>query len=366
MGKDYYKILGVEKNATQEEIKKAFRKKAHQFHPDKETGDEAKFKEANEAYQVLGKEDKRKQYDQYGSTFDQQGGFGGGMNWEDFMQYARQGGAGFQGGGGGFNVDLGDIFGDMFGFGGGRGGRRSGGRDLQTEINVDFKEAAFGVKKKIELNRNSKCSKCHGNGAEPGTPIKDCAPCQGSGRVTRVQQTFLGAMQTQSPCQECSGEGKTFETACSVCSGNGVENRRDAIEIDVPGGVEHGQTIRLTGQGEAAPMGRGAGDLYIVVRVKEHETLKRDGADIHSQLTISYSQATLGDKVDVDTIDGSGKLTIPGGTKSGTKFKLKGKGADRLHSSGRGDHYVEVIINVPKKLNRQQKKALKDLQELGL
>lgn len=363
MGKDYYKILGVEKNASPDEIKQAFRKLAHQHHPDKQGGDEAKFKEINEAYQVLGNPEKRGQYDQFGATFDQQGGFGGGMGWEDFMSRAR--------GGGGFNgfdfggIDLGDIFGDMFGFGGGgRDGRRkSRGSDIQVDFQIDFKESVFGVTKRIELYKAVKCDHCHGNMAEPGTKIVTCLSCDGKGRVTRVQRTFLGNFQTQSVCSDCNGEGKIAEKKCSQCRGQGIVNKKEEIEINVPAGIEAGSTIRFTGKGAAAPYGGSVGDLYVNIRVRKDKKFERRGNDILTKYTIPMKIAALGGEVDIETLEGVVSLKIPAGTQPNTQFRLKGKGVPQMHSSHRGDMYVEAEVEIPRHLSRRQRQLLEEFEE---
>jgi molecular chaperone DnaJ len=360
MGKDYYKILGVEKSASQDEVKKAFRKLAHKYHPDKENGDEAKFKEVNEAYQVLGKPEKRTQYDQFGSTFDQQGGFGGDANWSDFMKYARNGsaqGMNFDFGG----IDLGDIFGDMFGFGGGRGRRaKRHGEDIQVEMQIEFEGAFAGVKKDIELFKVVKCEHCNGNLAEPGTKIKTCETCKGQGSVTRVQQTMLGAFQSNSVCHDCHGDGKIPEVKCSSCNGQGVAKRKEKIELDIPAGIEDGATMRMTGRGNAAPYGGEAGDLYVRVRVQPSNRYVRSGQDVYVKEKISFAKAALGAQLDVKILDGEVDLKVPAGTQPGTRFRLRGKGFPYLQSGGRGDMYVEVEVEVPKKLSRKQKKVLEE------
>lgn len=365
MSKDYYKILGVDKNASNEDVKKAFRKKAHEFHPDKKGGDEAKFKEVNEAYQILGNEQKRKQYDQFGEAAFSGQGFGGtGMNWEDFARAAQ---GGFSGQAGGFNInmeDLGDIFGglgDIFGFGSSHTNQARRGADIQVNLEISFQEAVFGVDKEINLYKVNKCDACHGNGAEPGTPIKECTHCKGSGHITQVQRTILGNFQTRSTCPYCQGQGKTAEKKCTKCSGTGLEKSNSNINIKIPAGIDNGQTIRLNAQGNASAYGNN-GDLYIKIKVKPDSNLKRDGADILSSAEISFSQAALGDKISVLTIDGKITLKIPAGTQSGTIFKLRGKGSYSLHSRSRGDHLVEVVVKTPQRLTRQQKKLFEELQ----
>lgn len=362
MSKDYYKILGVEKSATHDEVKKAFRKLAHKYHPDKESGNEEKFKEINEAYQVVGNEEKRKQFDQYGADFDQQGGFGGGMNWEDYMRQARQGG-------GGVNVDMGDIgdiFGEIFsgfGFGGGGGRTRQQqtGSDIEVRVNLSFKEAVFGIEKELELNKVTSCQRCKGDGAEPGTKVNQCATCQGHGVVEQIQRTILGAMRSRATCPECRGQGQKPEKNCTECTGTGVTKHLTKMKVKIPAGIEEGQAIRISGEGETAAYGGAAGDLYVRVRVEDSKDYTRDGQTIRSSVEISFPQAALGTKVDVETIDGTVDLKIPAGTQSGTILKLKGKGAPRVGGDVRGDHLVTVNIITPKKLSKKEKKLLKDL-----
>ncbi len=366
MSKDYYKILGVEKGASQDEIKKAFRKLAHQYHPDKKTGDEAKFKEVNEAYQVVGDEEKRKKYDQFGSDFDQQGGFGGGANWEDFMR-ATRGGQGGQAGGFNFNfggVDLGDMFGDMFGFGGGRSGgrRQKRGNDVQVDMELQFREAVFGVEKELRLNKNNACDVCTGSGQEPGSKSLTCKECKGQGQTVQVQRTIFGAVQTAVECFLCHGTGQMAEKSCKHCGGKGAMKNESKYTIKIPAGIHDGATIRLDGKGESAGAGGVAGDLYIVVHIRQDGVFQREGNDIFTTIQINYPQAVLGDTVEVDTLEGKKKLSIPEGTASHTKIRLKGLGVPHLRSTGRGDQYVEVIVNVPKKVSRSAKKLLEELK----
>ncbi len=370
MSKDYYNILGVGKTASKEEIKKAFREKAHLYHPDKPGGDEKKFKEINEAYQVLGNDEKRQQYDQFGSDFAQQGGFGGGMGWEDFMRQARQGGGSYS------NVDfdmgdLGDILGEMFGggFGFGGGGRRKSttrGRDIEIDLTLDFKDAVFGSDKQLEMNKLVTCEHCHGNGAEPGTKINACKICDGQGAVRKMQRTILGNIQTMAACSECHGEGKTNEKNCIQCDGQGRKKENVKIEIKVPAGMNNGMSLKMTGQGEAGIKGGKTGDLYIHIHVKPDPDFRREGDDILTQLDISFSQAALGAKVPVKTIDGDVDLKIPSGTQSGKVFILKGRGVTRFQHYGRGDQLVEVIVKTPDKLNKRQKELLEELGKEGI
>ncbi len=362
MSKDYYKILGIEKGASEEEIKKAFRKLAHQYHPDKPGGDEAKFKEVNEAYQVVGNAEKRKQYDQFGADFERQGGFGGGMNWEDFMRATRsQGGsANFDFGG----MDLGDLFGEAFGFGGrSRGGRGRRGNDVQVDVELDFREAVFGVEKEIKLRKKNACPVCAGSGAEPGTSTKTCGTCQGQGQIRRVQQTILGAMQTAVGCSECGGTGSIPEKRCKHCVGTGIVQSESVYQIKIPAGISDGESIRLSSYGEVAGVGGTPGDLYVAVHVRRDDTFERDGFDIHTEAHISYPQAVLGDTLEIETLDGRKKIVIPEGTHSGAQIRLKGLGVPYLQRSGRGDHFVHVILDVPKKVSKTAKKLLEDLRK---
>jgi len=364
MSKDYYKLLGVEKNATQDEIKKAFKKLAMQHHPDRPGGDEKKFKEINEAYQVLGDAEKRAKFDQFGSDFEQQGGFGQGASWEDFMRAARGG----QGGGFGGNVDfggvdLGDIFGDFFGGGGGRSRRgRSRGRDIQVDIEIEFKDAAFGIEREISLRKQSKCDVCHGSGAEPGSEMTTCNTCHGQGQVTQVQRTFLGAMQTVVACSDCQGRGKKHSKKCKHCGGDGVLSKNSSFKVKVPAGIDDGQSIRLNGMGEAAPHDGESGDLYVLVHVRVHKGFARQGADVYTEKEINFTQAVLGDKIEVETLDGVLNVVVPDGTESGQLIRLKGHGITHLGRTSRGDHYVKIKIRVPKKISREVKKKLEEIK----
>lgn len=371
MPKDYYNILGVSKSASKDEIKKAFREKAHLYHPDKPGGDEKKFKEINEAYQVLGNDEKRSQYDQYGATFDQQGGFGGGMGWEDFMRAARQGGGTYS------NVnydmgDLGDILGDLFGGGFGFGGntrRRktsTRGRDIEVDLHLDFKEAVFGVEKTIELYKLNTCEHCQGNGAEPGTKIAVCQTCKGQGNVRTVQRTILGNIQTVRDCPECGGEGKKPEKACTKCGGQARIKQKVDLPIKIPAGIDNGISLKMTGDGEAGIKGGRAGDLYIHVHVKPDHYFKRENDNILTAIEIPFSAASLGAKIPVKTIDGEVELKIPAGTQSGKIFVLRGKGVPHFQHYGKGDQLVEIIVKTPEHLSKKQKELLEELREEGI
>jgi molecular chaperone DnaJ len=364
MSKDFYKILGVDKNASQDDIKKAFLKLAHQYHPDKTGGDDSKFKEINEAYQVLGNAEKRKQYDQFGQTFNGAGGFNPGAG------FGNQGFGGFQNGQG-FNInmdDLGDMFGglgDIFGFGGSSSrSRRRGpqrGEDIEAVITIDYNEAIFGTEKEVSLKKKVVCPKCEGSGAEPGAKIDTCPTCGGNGRVRRIQQTILGSIQTETICPTCGGEGKVPSKKCEECRGAGVILSTEKFKVKIPEGVDDGGRIRLGGFGEAGEKGAPAGDLFLNIRVRPSDKFERDGFDILTQREITFTQAVLGDKIEIETVYGPVELKIPEGTQSGTVFKLKAKGVPHPDGRGKGDHLVTVVIKTPKGLSKKQKEMLKDL-----
>ncbi|MFA5184830.1 MAG: molecular chaperone DnaJ [Patescibacteria group bacterium] len=360
MSKDYYDILGVAKSASPDEIKRAFRKKAHEHHPDK-GGDAEKFKELNEAYQVLSNAEKRQQYDRFGSAF-QHGQAGSGFNGANYGGFS-----GFQNGAGmNFDFeDLGDVFGgfsDIFGFGGSRGGTKKAarGRDLEMVLNIEFLEAAFGLEKELSFTKNVTCNRCQGNGAEPGSKIENCPTCGGSGRISRLQRTILGNIQTQTACPDCGGEGKIYSQKCRQCGGSGMHRESVSFKVRIPAGINEGESIRLSGRGEAGQKGAPAGDLYLRIKVSPHKKFIRDGYDIRTEETISIRQAALGDKIEVATIHGPLKLKIPEGTQSGTVFKLKEKGIARLQHRGLGDHFVKIIVKIPTGLSKKQKQLLAD------
>jgi molecular chaperone DnaJ len=365
MGKDYYKTLGVEKTASADEVKKAFLKLAHQYHPDKNGGKDDKFKEINEAYQVLGNAEKRKQFDQFGQVFGsaqggQASGFGG-----------FNGFGGFQNGGMNINMDdlgdLGEMFGglgDIFGFGGGRSSRKRGpqrGADIEAAMTVDFMEAIFGAEKEVTLKKKVVCSKCGGSGAEPGSKVEECPTCKGHGRVRRLQRTILGSIQTETACPDCEGAGKTVSQKCSDCRGAGTVYDTVKFKVKIPAGVDNGGRIRITGYGEAGEKGASTGDLYLEIKVRPSDKFERDDYDIFTKKEISFTQAALGDKVEIETVYGPVELKIPEGTQSGAVFKLKNKGVPYSDGRAKGDHLVTVIIKTPKNLNKKQKEALKEL-----
>jgi molecular chaperone DnaJ len=351
--RDYYEVLGVEKGADEAAIKKAYRKMAMQYHPDRNPGNkeaEEKFKEANEAYEVLSDPSKKARYDQFGHAGVGGNGQGG---FEGFS------GAGF----GGFD----DIFGDIFDmFGGGSGRRRSGpqkGADLKYEYTISFEEAAFGADKEINISRHENCDTCHGTGAKPGTDKKTCPQCKGTGEVRYAQRTPLGQFVNVKTCDACHGDGTIIEQPCDTCRGAGKIRKERKIHIKIPAGVDTGSVIPLRGEGEPGTKGGPTGDLYIVIRVRPHEIFQRDGNDVICEIPITFVQATLGDEFIVPTLDGKVKYKIPEGTQTGTIFRLKGKGIPSLRGYGRGDHYVKVVVEIPKKLNDKQKELLKQFAD---
>lgn len=354
--KDYYKILGIDKNASADDVKKAFKKAAMQHHPDRPGGNEAKFKEVNEAHQVLSDAEKRQRYDSYGSDFEQQGGFGGGMNWEDVMRQARGQGGQSQD----FGFDFGDL-GDFFGGGRSRGPAR--GRDIQVDVEIEFKEAAFGVEREMSLRKQGKCDVCGGTGGEPGTKMETCSTCKGQGKVVQMRRTILGSMQTVATCSDCQGAGKKPGKKCKHCDGSGVATKNSNIKIKIPAGIDNNQSIRLEGHGEAAPHGAGSGDLYVRVHVKPLKGFARSGFDVYTEKEISYPQAVLGDTIVVETLDGEVKLVVPEGTESGQQIRIKSRGTNYLDRNARGDHYVKIKIRVPKKLSRETRKKLEELKK---
>ncbi len=355
MAKDYYETLGVEKSASKDEIKKAFRKLAGQYHPDKQTGDEAKFKEISEAYSVLSDEKKRAEYDAYGNSYSGGGGGGqgfGGFNWADFQQAA--------GGQGGFEFDLGDMFGDMFG--GGRS-RQNRGRDISIDIELSFEEAVFGTTRKVLITKNSTCDTCTGSGAKPGTSMVNCETCNGQGRVREVRQTFMGQVQTVRECNVCNGRGQLPKERCTDCAGVGIARKQEEIEVKIPAGIQDGEMIRMTARGEAIPSGT-AGDLYIKIHVKKHAQIRREGTTLYSDLRIKLTDALLGTSYKVATLDGGVEIKIPAGIKHGELLRIKNKGVPSQGS--RGDFMVKVHIDLPQKLSRKARKLVEELKDEGI
>jgi molecular chaperone DnaJ len=358
MAKEYYQTLGLQKGASKDEVKKAFRQLAGKYHPDKKTGDEAKFKEISEAYAVLGNEKKKAEYDTYGHSFAGGGGGGqqqgqqGGFNWSDFQQ---------AGGGGGFEFDMNDIFG---GFGGGQQ-RESRGRDISIDIELTFEEAVFGVTRKVLLTKTNKCSHCEGTGGKKGTEMKDCTTCNGQGKVREVRQSLMGQVQTVRECNVCNGRGKVPKEVCGHCAGAGVARAEEEIEINIPAGIENGEMIRMTGRGEAIPSGA-TGDLYIKIHVSSHKTIKREGSTLHSDLHVKLSDALLGGTYKVQTLDGAVDIKIPAGISHAEKLRIKNKGVPQGQSGSRGDFMVRIIIDLPKKLSRKAKKLVEELKTEGI
>jgi len=367
MAGDYYKILGISKGASDDEIKKAYRKLAHKYHPDKSGGDEKKFKEINEAYQVLSDKSKRAQYDQFGQTFEGgagPGGGAGGFDFSGFQGFGGQNNGGFEfdfGEGGGF----GDIFSDIFG-GGRNGGRKKAGRDIQVDVEISFEEMVRGAKREFDLYKKVECDLCQGTGGAPGAKEETCPTCKGSGKIQKTVSSFLGSFSQVSTCQNCQGSGKIFSKKCNKCGGDGRVKENRKISVDIPAGISSGQTISVQGQGEAGEQGARSGDLYVNVFVRPHNEFKREGNNIISVKHISFSQATLGDKISVETIDGSVTMKVPAGTQSGELFRIRDKGVPALRGSSRGDHLVKIIVDIPKKLSREQKNLIEDLRNLSL
>lgn len=365
--RDYYEVLGIGKNATDVEIKSAYRKLAKKYHPDLNPGNkeaEEKFKEVNEANDVLSDPQKRQRYDQFGFA---------GVD----PNYAAANGGGAGGFGGGFGgVDLGDIFGDIFGggFGGGFGGFGGGsstrtanaprkGHDIQASVILTFEEAAHGCSKKITINRQDTCPDCGGTGAAKGTSPETCPDCGGRGYVVTQQRTPFGVMQSQQPCSHCGGRGTIIRNPCKTCRGTGKTAARKSLEINIPAGIDDDQNIALRGQGDAGSNGGPAGDVIVHVTVKADPMFERDGYDVTIHVPITFSQAVLGDDVEVPTVDGRIVQHIPEGTQSGTKFRLRGQGIQYLNGRGRGDQYVIVDVEIPKKVTRAQREALKAFED---
>ena len=355
--RDYYEVLGVSKGASEEEIKKAYKKLARKYHPDMNPGDkeaEEKFKEVNEANEVLSDPEKKARYDQFG-----------------FAGVDPNYGAGAGGGayGGGFDFgDLGDIFGSFFGGGFGGGQRRNPnapqrGESIRASVSVSFTEAAFGCEKSVTLERSEQCPTCKGNGCAPGTTPEICPDCHGTGTVQTRRQTPMGVFASNGPCRKCGGTGRLIHQPCSDCRGSGAVRKRRTIKVNIPAGIDHGQTISLRGQGNAGRNGGPAGDLLITVMVQPHELFRRDGVDVFCEAPITFAQAVLGAELEIPTIDGKVKYSIPEGTQTGTVFRLKGKGIPVLNGRGRGDQYVTVTIETPRNLNKEQKEALRRFSE---
>ena len=351
--RDYYEVLGVSRSASATEIKKAYRKLALQYHPDKNPGDkeaEEKFKEAAEAYDVLSNDDKRRRYDQYGhaGVGGGAGGFGGGMSMEDIFSH------------------FGDIFGNFGGFGGfsgfggggGRARRVNRGSNLRVKVKLTLEEIATGVEKKIKVKKYVACSHCHGSGAKDGTSYTTCSTCNGSGQVTRVQNTILGQMQTTSTCPACEGEGKIIKEKCSHCNGEGVQLSEEVIQLNIPAGVAEGMQLSLSGQGNAARRGGINGDLIVLIEEQEHPQLVRDGNDLLYNVFVSFPEAVLGDSAEIPTLEGKVKVKVEPGTQPGKILRLRGKGLPDVNGYGKGDLLVKVNVWIPKTLSKEDKKIV--------
>ncbi len=362
--RDYYEVLGVDKSASEDELKKAYRKMAMKYHPDVCPDDaeaEQKFKEANEAYEVLSDKDKRARYDQFGHAgVDPNFGAGGGNPF----------GGGFGGGFGGFDFDLGDIFSSVFdGFGGGfGGGRRSNpnaprrGADVETVTTIDFVEAAMGCTKTVEVTRIENCAKCSGSGAAEGSSTVTCAACQGRGRTVRQQRTPFGIMQSEAVCDQCGGKGKVIENPCETCRGKGKVRRSFEREVEIPEGIADGQGFKLYGEGCVGSNGGPSGDVIVMVNVRPHPIFERDGDDIYCEMPITFIQAALGDEIQVPTLWGKVKFNLREGTQPGDEIRLRDKGI-KHQRGGRGDQYVRIVVEIPKDLSREQKQILKSFDE---
>ena len=363
MAKDYYQILGVAREASPEDIKKAYRKLAHQYHPDK-GGDEQKFKEVSEAYRVLSDAEKKRQYDQFGRTFDGAGGFEGHPGW-DFS--GQEGGQGF-----GFDFDsfgdMGEVFEEMFGFGSARKRKDlKRGRDLEMEMGIPLEAVLNGEVKEISLEKEIVCSRCQGKGAEPGASVNECFSCRGTGEVQQIRKTIFGSFTRVATCPECGGEGYRPAKPCNVCKGEGRIKGDDRIKVSIPAGVDTNQVIKIEGRGEAGRKGGRPGDLYIRISVKKHHIFKRKGDDLYVSSPISFSQASLGGEVEVSSLEGKAiLLRVPEGVESGKVLRISGKGIPHFSGFGRGDLYIELVIKTPKKLTKRQKELMEELQNTGL
>lgn len=354
--RDYYEVLGVDKSASAEDIKKAYRQLAKKYHPDLNPGNkeaEEKFKEVNEAYEVLSDADKKARYDQFGHAGVDPSYGGGGY------------GGGFSGGFGDMG-DISDIFNSFFG-GGFSSGRSNPnaprrGQDIQTNININFMDACFGKEVEVSINRMEKCPDCNGTGAAAGSSAETCPDCHGTGQIKVTQHTPFGMISQQKPCTRCGGKGKIINNPCPKCRGNGRYTAAKKIKVSVPAGIDDGQTLQVSGQGHAGINGGPNGDLHVTVSVRPDPIFERDGYDIHTEVPITYTQAVLGDEITVPTIDGKVKYTVPEGTQNGTIFRFRGKGVKKLNSSSRGDQYVHVYIEVPKNLSKKQKDMLKEFE----
>jgi molecular chaperone DnaJ len=363
MAKNYYEILGVQKGASEDEIKKAFRKLAQQYHPDKKGGDEKKFKEVSEAYAILSDKSKRAQYDQFGQyqAGGQQGGFGGGFEGFDFSQFQ----GGFGGGGFQFNgqeFDLGDIFGEVFG--GGRNRQASRGRDVSIDIELTFKESILGTERRVLIAKVGTCDVCNGSGAQKGSKTSSCTTCNGKGDIRETRNTFFGTFTSARPCPTCNGRGKVPENPCPACRGDGVRKREEEIHVVVPAGIDDGEMIRMPGRGEAAP-GGGSGDLYVKLHVRPDAAFTREGNNLLTSVSLKLSEALLGVQKEIRTIAGTTTITIPAGTGHGETIRVRGEGVP-YGRGNRGDLVVRIDISMPKKLSRKARELIDELRSEGI
>ena len=381
MAKDYYEILGIDKKASKDEVKKAFRKLAHKLHPDKKGGDIEKFKEVNEAYTVLSDDQKRSQYDMYGQSFaganSGAGGFGGFQgNWEDIARqagFSAQGGpasgwdfSGFANNRGGFSAegfDFGDIFGDIFG--NSQRTKTKRGRDISIDIELPFEEAIFGVERNVLLNKISICNICNGTGGKKGTEMKSCETCNGKGKIRELKKTIFGSIEMTRVCSVCAGEGKIPKEKCDFCDGLGILKKEEEVKIKIPAGIDNGEMIRLSGAGEAVK-GGAPGDLYIKIHVKTHRVFHKEGNDLVMNLDVKLSDALLGTKIDIHTLEGLSTLNIPEGVNTGDILQIKGKGVPKYGSGGRGDILVHIRVALPKRLSKSARESIQKLKEEGL
>ncbi len=358
MASDYYQTLGIPKTASADDIKRAYRKLAHEHHPDKDKGNADKFKEVNEAYQVLSDPQKRQQYDQYGTTFQNGGGGGrGGFDPSGFSQ-----GFGFNGQNFEFD-DAFDIFSDIFGGGQGRRQSNRRGVDLEMEINLGFSEAVFGVEKELSIDKKDTCAKCEGSGAEPNTKVEACPKCHGTGQIRGMRRTIFGQVSTVVTCDRCDGTGKVPDHPCTECKGTGTKRRVKRLKIKIPAGVDSGMRIRVSGEGEVGYRGSNAGDLYLHISVDKHPIFTRNGLEILSEAPVSFYQAALGGEIEADTVDGKVTVKVPAGTQSGKVLRLKNRGVPIMQSSRRGDHLLTVRVVTPTKLTKKEKEIFKKLAD---
>ena len=354
--RDFYEVLGIQKGASEDEIKKAYRACVKKYHPDLHPDDkecEEKMKEVNEAYEILSDPDKKAKYDQFGHAgVDPSYGGGGYGGFSDFGDFG----------------DIGNIFGDLFGGSGFRSSRANPnaprrGQDIQTSLTIDFMDACNGKTVELRISRSEECPDCHGSGARPGSRISTCADCGGSGMVQTAQRTILGMMSSSRPCTRCGGKGKTIDDPCSKCRGSGRVTMPRTVTVNIPAGIDDGQTLQVRGQGNSGMNGGNPGDLHVLISVRPDPVFERDGYDINTEIPITYMQAVLGDELTVPCIDGKVKYSMPEGTQSGTIFRLKGKGVKKLNRNERGDQYVRVVVEVPKGLNKSQKDLLRKFEE---